>query len=314
MSHSKKVSDAVLKLRAARRANTDDAVFWLLVDPALRDPLGAAADGRQQAIISLPNVVKTMSPRLIQLHEEVDALMLQNSIQVAIDESSGLFDDETHGSPRSVCAWLRPSSGSIDLHSAANRLYMMAKLQPPELASSSVSLRFWDPRITAGAITIMSEPVWLNRLAHCGIAQWWHMDASGALIASVPDESASSPEPEFSIWRPTISQWNQLNYLSWCNRIERLAQSWDCVQPPRRLDIQPLVIRAVEAGLKFEADVICFVHACLCIDLQFDRHPAVQRALATCKATNEPGLFQAQADVWRPAVEQSATSTVGTTQ
>lgn len=314
MSHSKKVSDAVLKLRAARRTNTDDAVFWLLVDPALRDPLGAAAEGRRQAIISLPNVVKTMSPRLIQLHEEVDARLLQSSLQAAIDEWSGLFDDEAHGRPRSVCAWLRPSSGSIDLQSTANRLSMMAKLQTPELAPSTVSLRFWDPRITSDAITIMSESVWVNRLAHCGIAQWWHMDASGALIASVPDESASSPEAEFSIWRPTISQWNQLNYVSWRNRIEHLAQSWDCVQPPRHSDIQQLVMRAVDSGLKFEVDVICFVHACLCIDLQFDRHPAVQTALAMCKTTNEPGLFQAQADVWRPAVEQSATSTVGTTQ
>lgn len=314
MDHSNKVSNALLKLRPAFPSSTQEATYWLLLDPALHDPIDVAAGRLPQAIIPLPNVDKMMCPRLIQLHEEADARLLQRSLEVAIDELSGRFDDEIHGSPRSACAWLSTTPGGIDLQTSANRLSMMAKLQPPDEPSSTLSLRYWDPRITEDLIAIMSVTAWTKRLSHCGITQWWYMDSLGALIPSVLNESPASSTAETSVWRPTSAQWTLLNHVSWRNRIELLSRNWDCDQPQSRSAIHSLVTRAAQAGLKNEADVICFAHACLCIDLQFDRHPAVQTALATCKATNEPGLFQAQADVWRPAVEQSATSTVGTTQ
>lgn len=306
MGHANKVSDALLKLRAAPQPSTKEATFWLLVDPVLHDPLGAAAEGLQQAIIPLTNVAKAMCPRLIQLHEEVDARLLQQSVETAIQELSGQFDDEAHGSPRSICAWLRPTPGLIDLPRSAGLLSVMAKLQPPNESSPPVSLRYWDPRITEDLIATMSSTDWANRLAHCGVAQWWHMDSFGSLNPSVLDESETPPALESPVWRPSISQWNQLNQVSWRNRIEQLSRSWDCPQPQQRSAINQLVMRAVQAGLKYEADVICFVHACLCIDLHFDRHPAAQMALVACKESNEAGLLQIQADIWRPAVEQQA--------
>ena len=176
-----------------------------------------------------------------------------------------------------------------------------------------MSLRFWEPRITSDLIDLLSPAVWASHLTRCGISQWWYMDESMSLTPSVTEGSAILPHPATLPWRPSTAQWHRLNQVSWRNRIQRLSQSWECTSPPTSSDIDACVKRAVEAGLAHETDVICFVHACLTIDPDFDRHPAVQAALRACKDTGEAGLFQAQSDVWQAALEMSAPPQIGPT-
>lgn len=311
--HPAHISDALKMLHRSTQANEHNApVLWLLVDPALHAPLTSVTDGLLQAIVSLPNLTEDLSPRLIQIDSERDSRILQRSIEIATQEISGEFDDDVHGRPRSMCAWLRPMAASNSLAASARLLANMAKLHPPG-GEAPVSLRFWDPRITSDLIDLLSPAVWASHLTRCGISQWWHMDESMSLTPSVTEGSATLPRPVTLPWRPSEAQWHRLNQVSWRNRIQRLSQSWECASPPTSSAIDACVKRAVEAGLAHETDVICFVHACLTIDPDFDRHPAVQAALRGCKDTGEAGLFQAQSDAWQAALEMSAPRQIGLT-
>lgn len=311
--HPAHISDALKTLHRTPQANEHNAqVLWLLVDPALHAPLTSATDSLLQATVSLPNLTEDLSPRLIQIDSERDARLLQRSIEIAIQEISGEFDDDVHGRPRSVCAWLRPMAESNTLKASARLLADLARTHPPG-EDAPVSLRFWDPRITPDLIELLSPEAWASHLSRCGISQWWHMDESMSPRPTIAEESNNHPGPVTLPWRPSPAQWLRLNQVSWRNRIQRLSQNWECASPPTSSAIDACVKRAVEAGLTHETDVICFVHACLTIDPDFDRHPAVQAALRVCKDTGEAGLFQAQSDAWQAALEMSAPPQIGPT-
>lgn len=312
LQSSKHVSDAMRTLLTRRTTKAHTQSVWVLVDPALHSPLIGSGVRPPHAILPIPNLAEELSPRLIKLDMEQEERAVQRTIEIAAQEVSGDFDDEVHGRPRSICAWIEPISDELSV--SARLLADAAKLRLPEGAERSLALRFWDPRITADLITLQSPATWSNHLERCGIAQWWYLDESMSLIPTVFEPIADPSEPVSLPWQPSRDQWQKLHQLGWRNRILHLSQGWACLETPTRASIDTYITQAVNAGLTHETDIVCFVHACLTISSQFDQHPAVQQSLKACKDTSEPGLLQAQYDVWRPALEASVARSVSNAQ
>lgn len=310
MQSSTHISGAMNALYSHKATASSSQAIWLLMDPALHSPLDIKEDDFRQILIPVPNLAKELSPRLIVFDSERDERVVQQTIEVAVQEMSGHFDDAVYGRPRSMCAWLRPQPESVSVEESARLLADMARIRPPVDERGPVALRFWDPRITVDLIALLPSTAWAGFLARSGIAQWWYMDESSSLASSTNELSAACVESPSFPWCPSPMQWDRLNRVSWRNRISHLSQGWRCVVPPTRAAIDAFVTRATEAGLTNESDVVCFVHACLSIHPEFDRHPEVQEALRVCNEKGEAGLFQAQSEVWQAALDVSVSKQV----
>jgi hypothetical protein len=261
---------------------------------ALESPQVSLFDGTPEA------AAQVFSPRLISLDSPAGT------------EAAGLQDRLLATALQRPCvAWLL---SPLPLPALGEHLRgwlggMLLDADGSELGE--VMARFFDPRVLPGFMAMLSagqkaallRPIqlWATWLR---ARQWqeWHRP-SDPVAALLPNK------PQF-----TFEQATQLDAATRTDRL--LARLEDqCAEPTsaelaedleqrlfalphdlRHQRLDRMVQRAVEAGLRRDADILLYCTLALSVCERFDEHPSVRAALASC-ATNDAGLSVAIASV-----------------
>lgn len=298
------------------------APVWLLIDPALRDPFGAASPFAEIARSSLPlrGTAPESCPYLLALDLHEQASAVQATIEIAAREALGEFDDETHGRPRSVCAWLIPADAAADVACTAWRLSQWALVSPGPSSSESVLFRFWDPRIALELPERLDSAQCQAMLGACGLSQWWAIDGKGSLIQMTARACEPETLAQASSWHATRNQWQRVNLLGLRNQLATMVAKWELEELPSDERIEDLASIASAAGLGSLGDLAQFVRCALTLHPRFYEHPEVADLLALLRRdAAEPGTFsmtvqqwssafkqELRADLWQTSAERSA--------
>lgn len=118
----------------------DGATWYVLVDPAINDPL-EEVDGRDQAtpvLIQHQDLPGHFRPYLLKLGDIGRDSRIDRTIRIAVDEATR--KSPQNGSKRSICGWIASEHKSEAVASYLARQARIAVLGRSRL------LRIWDPR------------------------------------------------------------------------------------------------------------------------------------------------------------------------
>ncbi|TSJ88115.1 DUF4123 domain-containing protein [Chitinimonas sp. BJB300] len=284
--------DALIQsLDAAIKSLIDAQHLYLLVDPALHDPIATMAEAAALPKQSIPiqAIPPNRRPYLLALdsaarHEKV----LNASLRLGLEEGLGAYD-LPDGSPRSLCAWLVATPGQT-LANLASALARRAVLSVPDV--QTVSFRYWDPRVTAHLPRVLGEGEMSALLTEIGATAWWAYtpQANGALQLTSLGKNGPDRTGEQDAARRWVldgPQWRALTALGWANRLVQLVPDWGLEAQPDHGTLERLANQALVWGLASESDVLRFAYFALTTHPHFDTHPRVRTALEAAKASED---------------------------
>ncbi|PHV10533.1 hypothetical protein [Chitinimonas sp. BJB300] len=318
MTASMQASPSLLiqSLDAAINSLLDAQHLYLLVDPALHDPIATMAEAAALPKQSIPiqAIPLNRRPYLLDLHSVArNEKVLNNSLRLGLEEGLGAYD-LPDGSPRSLCAWIdAPGQKINDLAAALARrtALSMAGVQ-------AVSFRYWDPRITVHLPRLLGKAVMTDLLADLGATAWWAFatQANGAqhLTSLGQSEPARTLVDEAAHqWALDGTQWRALTALGWANRLARLVPDWGLEAQPDQGTLEHVATQALAWGLASESDVLRFAYFALTYHPQFDTHPKVRTALEAARA-NEQTSFAEITQAWDESFKEELRKGVGPTR
>ncbi|MGQ5525258.1 hypothetical protein ACUHMQ_18630 [Chitinimonas sp. PSY-7] len=281
----------IQSLNAAIKSLIDAHPLFLLVDPALHDPLATMAEAAALPKQSIPiqAIPPNRRPYLLDIHSAaLNEKVLNHSLRLGLEEAQGVYD-LPDGSPRSLCAWIEGAPGQT-ITDLASALARRATLSMPQV--HAVSFRYWDPRITAHLPRVLGEGEMSSMLADIGAAAWWafvpqangpqHLVSlgKGGLVRTGGPDAAHR-------WVLDAPQWRALTALGWANRMAQLVPAWGLNERPDQGALERVANQALTWGLASESDVLHFAYFALAYHPEFDGHPKVRAALEAAKASDD---------------------------
>lgn len=270
-------------------AHEEDWPAFILIDPALKDPLKENSDfascwnavPRQR--IPVHGWPDEKCPYLLPLAGR-SAQDRSAALRFAYEETLGRYDDE-QGQGRSFCAWLSPFD--ITINRLGARLAQRAVAFPPQ-HSTSVAFRYWDPRLSADIPRVLGQETWQTHLGLLGLRRWICLTRrhDNVEIAHLPEaRSETSDAADRLAWRLDVTQWRSLEILSMRNRLIQCSAAWDLKTQHGSDELETIARRALEHGLSEECDILRFAYCALNIHPEFDRHPEVAEAISSLGQT-----------------------------
>ena len=287
--------DAIL---ARRQAYADRAMLYVLVDPALGDPLKDAPShscARQLRVDFGDGGRFEKAPYVLPLGEFGRDPNAQMSVEIAIAEALRRPTPHAGQVARSICGWLISTLPVKDLSRQVERNTRM------NTGGNRKVFRFWDPRVMdfldelleskqkIVLLADMHEWLWLDRRAT--VKSW----RAGDLMQSVQDVPASLGL--------SIEQSSALSHGRYANLVLDALQASDWSAP---LPSQGSLVQAVRHGMTrwgIASDQDCVMYALYRVyyGQQFDEAPRVSECMTRARSNGQSpvaALEQVDASVW----------------